>query len=84
MTVLASGLQTPTAFAHGDGTLFAADGGTPVAHAHDGAVDIIRHGAAERIAHSPILATGLAWHDNALYVSGDWLRGTTRIWQLQR
>ena len=84
VTVVASGLKTPTAFAFGDDTLFAADGGSPVAHAHNGAVDIIRHGRPRRIAHSPALALGVVWHHNALYVSGEWRRGTALIWQLQR
>ena len=84
VTVVASGLHTPTAFAHGDGTLFVADGGAEVAHAHDGGVFRVSGGAARRLTGSPVVSLGITWHQGSLYVGGEWLRGGHPVWHLER
>lgn len=66
--LVATGLQTPTAFAFGAGKLFVADGGS-----HDGntpgGVFVVENGHARRLGISPNTVFGLAWRSGTLYVS---------------
>ncbi len=66
--LVASGLHVPTSFAFGDGTVFEGDNG-PESGGPGGGVYVLKHGTATLVPNSPVLAFGLAWHKNALYVS---------------
>jgi hypothetical protein len=66
VTLVASGLNTPTAFAFGDGTVFEGDGGFPTA----GGLYALQSGAGHLLPGSPQFVGGLTWHDGALYLSG--------------
>jgi glucose/arabinose dehydrogenase len=66
--LVASGTTIPTAFAFGAGRSFVADAGNPPST--PGGVDVIKNGVTVPLAGSPQFVSGLAWHDNALYVAG--------------
>lgn len=69
--LVAAGLKTPTAFAFGAGSVFEGDGGNSQGSAPpNGGVYLLKGGTATKLAGSPEFVAGLAWHDNALYVSG--------------
>jgi glucose/arabinose dehydrogenase len=83
--LVASGLMTPTAFAFGDGAVFVADGGNSEGSAPpNGGVYVLKGGAAVKIPSRVVFAAGLAWHNNALYVSGGVLTSTGPSWRLMR
>jgi glucose/arabinose dehydrogenase len=72
--LVATGLKTPTSFAFGGGSVFEGDGGNSQGSAPpNGAVYVLKGGTATELAHSPQFVAGLAWNDNALYVSGGYL-----------
>jgi glucose/arabinose dehydrogenase len=80
---VAAGLQTPTSFAFGAGTLFEGDGGSETAKPPNGGVFAIKHGTGTLIPGSPQFVAGLAWHKGALYVSGGSITGPTSAkWQI--
>jgi glucose/arabinose dehydrogenase len=80
---VAAGLQTPTSFAFGAGTLFEGDGGSESSKVPNGGVFAIKGGAGTLIPGSPQFVAGLAWHKGALYVSGGSITGPTSAkWQL--
>jgi len=81
--LVASGLQTPTSFAFGAGTLFEGDGGSETAKPPNGGVFAIKGGKGTLIPGSPQFVAGLAWHKGSLYVSGGTVTGPTSArWQL--
>lgn len=67
VTLIVSGLNTPTSFAFGDGTVFEGDGGI---QSGAGGVYVLQNGTATRLSGSPQFVGGLAWHCGALYLSG--------------
>jgi glucose/arabinose dehydrogenase len=73
--LVASGLNTPTSFAFGDGAVFEGDGGAESNSSAppNGAVYLLKGGTATKLADSPQFVAGLAWHDDALFVSGGYL-----------
>jgi glucose/arabinose dehydrogenase len=69
--LVASGLKTPTTFAFGGGVVFEGDGGNSSGSAPpNGGIFVIKGGAATALAGAPAFVAGLAWHANALYISG--------------
>jgi glucose/arabinose dehydrogenase len=83
--LVASGLKTPTSFAFGDGSVFEGDAGNSEGSAPpNGAVYVLKNGEATAIPGSPAFVGGLAWHNNALYVSGGVLTATGASWRLLR
>jgi glucose/arabinose dehydrogenase len=63
--------MTPTSFAFGKGSVFEGDGGDSEGNAPpNGGVYVLANGTATKLAGSPEFVAGLAWHHNALYVSG--------------
>jgi glucose/arabinose dehydrogenase len=68
LQLVASGLTVPTAFAFGDGRVFAADGGS-LDRTHPGGVFLLEHGRARRLPGSPTQVFGITWHGGALYLS---------------
>ncbi len=67
VSTLATGLQTTTSFAFGDGQVFVAE--VPAsATSPGGGVYVLRHGQGVKVGNLNV-AFGLAWHKNALYVS---------------
>ena len=82
LTLVASGVPTPTSFAWGDGTMFIGGAGNHDYQLRGGGVYVLRgvHHV-RRLAGSPTHVAGMAWHDGALYLSGD--RQLDR-WQLYR
>jgi glucose/arabinose dehydrogenase len=85
VTLVASGLHTPTSFAMGDGTLFEGDAGSDSNNAPpNGGVFAVQHGRGVRLAGSPQYVAGLAWHAGTLYVSGGSQVGPkTAAWTIQ-
>ncbi len=71
--LVASGLQTPTSFAFGAGSVFEGDGGNSNASVPNGGVYLLKHGTATKLADSPQFVAGLAWQANALYISGGYI-----------
>ncbi len=68
--LVATGLNTPTAFAFGAGQTFVSDGTTPgPGVTFQGGVFVIKHGVATRLVGSPLFSFGLAWRKGTLYVS---------------
>jgi glucose/arabinose dehydrogenase len=67
--LFAAGLQTPTSFAFGGGSVFEGDGANEQTHA-GGGVNVLKNGTATLVKGSPAFVGGLAWHQGALYVSG--------------
>jgi glucose/arabinose dehydrogenase len=83
--LVASGLQTPTSFAFGAGTLFEGDGGSEQSKIPNGGVNAIKNGTVTAVPNSPQFVAGLAWHGGALYVSGGTLTPAHTVkWQLQK
>jgi glucose/arabinose dehydrogenase len=80
--LVASGLQTPTSFAFGGGAVFEGDGGSSSAKVPNGAVYLLKHGTATKLADSPQFVGGVAWNDNALYVSGGYVSSTGAQFEL--
>jgi glucose/arabinose dehydrogenase len=71
--LVASGLGTPTSFAFGGGTTFEGDAGNNQSGPPNGGVFVLKGGMATKLAGSPQYVAGLAWHKNALYVSGGYV-----------
>jgi glucose/arabinose dehydrogenase len=67
VTLVATGLQTPTSFAFGAETVFAGDAGNP--GVSPGGVYVLRDGTSTRLDGSPPEVSGLAWHEGRLYVA---------------
>jgi hypothetical protein len=84
VTLVASGLGTPTSFAFGDGAVFEGDGGSSTSAVPNGGVFLLASGTATLLPDSPQFVGGLVWHDNALYISGGFLSNTGVTWQLLR
>jgi hypothetical protein len=84
VTLIASGLGTPTSFAFGPGALFEGDGGNSSSGPPNGGVFLLRGGMAALLPDSPQFVSGLAWHDNALYIAGGKLTATGIAWELLR
>jgi hypothetical protein len=84
VTLVASGLGTPTSFAFGDGAVFEGDGGNSTTQIPNGGVFLLRGGTATLLADSPQFVAGLAWHDNALYISGGSFTANGPVFQLLR
>ncbi len=81
--LVASGPATPTSFAFGAGKIFVGDGGNSEGSGPpNGGVWVVSGGKASRISTRIKFVAGLAWHDNALYISGGALRPTGVVWQL--
>jgi glucose/arabinose dehydrogenase len=68
LQLLATGLNVTTAFAFGDGQLFAAAGGSEDATT-SGGVFVVKHGRAQLLPGSPDHVFGITWHDGMLYIS---------------
>jgi glucose/arabinose dehydrogenase len=68
VTQVADGMHTPTAFAFGDGEVFAADGSYS-GNSPTGGVYVLTRGHAVRLPGSPSYAAGLAWRHGTLYIS---------------
>jgi glucose/arabinose dehydrogenase len=66
VSMVATGLQVPTAFAFGDGQLFEGDG---TQSRKPGGVYVLKSGSATLLPGSPGFVAGLAWHKGTLYVS---------------
>ena len=69
VAILATGLQTTTAFAFGDATMFAGEGPAEPTGAPGGGLFVVNAGVGRRLADSPRYVYGLAWHAGKLYVS---------------
>jgi hypothetical protein len=85
VTLVASGLHTPTSFAFGGGNLFEGDGGAESKSGPPtgGGVYVLKGGTGTLISGSPQFVAGVAWHRGALYVSGGSFTGPkTSIWQI--
>jgi glucose/arabinose dehydrogenase len=82
--LVASGLMTPTSFAFGGGHIFEGDGGNtqPGKPPVPGGVYLLKAGAGVKLAGSPDFVAGLAWHKNALYVSGGFFNATGATFKL--
>jgi glucose/arabinose dehydrogenase len=66
--LVASGLQTVTAFAWDAGTMFAGEGPSDPSGA-PGGLFVVAGGGATKVPGSPANVYGLAWHNGKLYVS---------------
>jgi glucose/arabinose dehydrogenase len=84
VTLVASGLGTPTSFAFGGGAVFEGDGGNSTTAIPNGGVFLLRGGTATKLADSPQFVAGLAWHNNALYISGGSVTANGLVFQLLR
>jgi glucose/arabinose dehydrogenase len=83
VTLVASGLMTPTSFAFGDGMVFEGDGGNSEGSAPpNGGVYVLQHGTAVKIASPLRFVAGLTWHCGQLYVSGAVLVDGRPSWEL--
>lgn len=83
--LVASGLMTPTSFAFGHGAVFVGDAGNSEGSGPpNGGVFVIKHGAAVRIPSALKFVAGLAWHRDALYISGGVLTPQGPSWRLLR
>jgi hypothetical protein len=83
--LVGSGLKTPTSFAFGHGAIFVGDGGNSEGSAPpNGGVYVIKKGSAVRIPSSLKFVAGLAWHHDALYISGGVLTATGPSWRLEK
>ena len=81
---VAAGLQTPTSFAFGAGKVFEGDGGSESSKVPNGGVYLLTGGAGVKLAGSPQFVSGLAWHQNALYIAGGTITKKGVAWQIQR
>jgi glucose/arabinose dehydrogenase len=79
---VAAGLHTPTSFAFGAGQVFEGDGGAESNGPPNGGVFVLKNGTGTKLPGSPQFVAGLAWHQNALYVSGGTITATGPKWQL--
>jgi glucose/arabinose dehydrogenase len=70
LTLVASGMTIPTAFAFGDGQVFVADGGSEDRTA-SGGVFVLQNGQAILQPWSPAHVYGLAFHNGSLYLSAN-------------
>ena len=84
VTLVATGLGTPTSFAFGDGAVFEGDGGNSTTAIPNGGVYLLQGGTATKLTDSPQFVAGLAWHDNALYISGGSVTETGPVFKLWR
>ncbi len=84
VALVASGLGTPTSFAFGGGAVFEGDGGNSTTAIPNGGVFLLQGGTATLLADSPQFVAGLAWHDNALYISGGSVTANGAVFQLLR
>jgi glucose/arabinose dehydrogenase len=82
VTLVASGLGTPTSFAFGGGNVFEGDGGNNQTGPPNGGVFLLKNGTSTKLAGSPNFVPGLAWHNNTLYVSAMTIGTTGPISQL--
>jgi glucose/arabinose dehydrogenase len=82
--LVASGLSTPTSFAFGRGAVFVGDGGGESSGPPNGGVYVLKHGKAVKIPSRFRFVAGVAWHRNALYVSGAVLTKSGPSWRLSR
>jgi glucose/arabinose dehydrogenase len=83
--LVASGLKTPTSFAFGGGSVFEGDGGNSSGSAPpNGGVYVLKGGSATALPNAPQFVAGLAWHNDALYVSGGTIGASGAKWQLQK
>lgn len=83
VTLVASGLLTPTSFAFGAGNIFEGDGGnTQPPTPPNGGVFVLKHGHAHKLAGSPGFVGGLAWRNNTLYVSAATLKASGPQFQI--
>jgi glucose/arabinose dehydrogenase len=81
--LVASGMQTPTSFAFGGGSVFAGDGGNSNSSGPpDGGVYVLKAGTATKLAGSPQFVAGLAWHGSALYISSASITAEGKKFQL--
>jgi glucose/arabinose dehydrogenase len=80
-TLYATGLKNPTSFAWGDGAMFAGDSGGN-GKVPNGGVYIVHGGTATEIPNGPLFVGGMAWHDNALYMSAAFLVGKGPSFQI--
>jgi glucose/arabinose dehydrogenase len=81
--LVASGLNTPTSFAFGDGSVFEGDGGSTSAKGPpNGGVFLLANGAATKLAGSPEFVGGLAWRGGTLYVAGGVVGASGATFQL--
>jgi glucose/arabinose dehydrogenase len=79
------GLNVPTSFAFGKGTVFEGDGGSESAKVPNGGVNVLKGGKASILAGSPAFVAGLTWHKGALYVSGGVPTSkTAATWTIQK
>jgi hypothetical protein len=74
--------MTPTSFAFGRGLVFVGDAGSESSGPPNGGVFVLKHGKAIRIPSRLGFVAGLAWHHNALYVSGGVITSTGPSWRL--
>jgi glucose/arabinose dehydrogenase len=83
---VATGVSTPTAFAFGRGKVFVADGTVPKGSTgpFTGGVYVLKHGAAVKLAGSPLAAFGVTWHKGKLYVSAINMSANGPVGQLLR
>ena len=81
VSVVATGLGTPTAFAFGAGTVFEADGGPegPNGPIGPGGVYALKGGKATRLTGSPDFVAGVAFSKGTLYVSATYADPTTHL-----
>jgi glucose/arabinose dehydrogenase len=84
VSLVASGLQTPTSFAAGAGKVFEGDGGSESSKVPNGGVYLLNGGKGVKLAGSPNFVSGLAWHKSALYVAGGTLTKSGPVWAIQR
>jgi glucose/arabinose dehydrogenase len=84
VTLVASGLQTPTSFAAGGGKVFEGDGGGSSSKVPNGGVYLLSGGKGIKLPGSPNFVSGLAWHKGALYVAGGTFTKKGPKWQVQR
>jgi glucose/arabinose dehydrogenase len=84
VTLLASGLQTPTSFAVGAGKVFEGDGGSASSKVPNGGVYLLSGGKGIKLPGSPNFVSGLAWRKGALYVAGGTITKKGPKWQVQR
>jgi len=84
VTQVASGLKTPTTFAVGAGKVFEGDGGSESSKVPNGGVYLLSGGAGVKLAGSPEFVSGLAWHQDALYVAGGSITKKGPVFTLQR
>jgi glucose/arabinose dehydrogenase len=82
LTLVAAGVPTPTSFAWGDGRMFIGGAGNGRYQLRGGGVYVLRGDhRVRKLAGSPTHIAGMAWHDGALYLSGD---RHLDAWQLYR